>query len=181
MSELVILVDEQDNEKGVMPKLEAHEQGVLHRAFSVFIFNSAGEMLLQQRAAIKYHSSGLWSNACCSHPRPGEAVHDAAVRRLKEEMGITCAVSEVFSFVYHAKLDRGLIEHEYDHVLMGVCDDTPRPDPKEVAGWQYLSKEDLESKMKLNPERYTEWFKLCIEHHSGQLYNNQKQKEATAL
>ena len=182
MNDLVILVDELDNAIGTMPKLSAHERGgMLHRAFSIFLFNSAGEMLLQQRAAGKYHSSGLWSNACCSHPRLGETVLAAAKRRLKEEMGITCELHEAFSFIYKASLDNNLTEYEYDHVLIGICDDTPIPDNTEVAGWRYLDKEDLLSKINLNPERYTEWFRLCIKNRLAELYSTEKKGEKTAL
>ena len=174
MSEKVILVDEQDKEMGLMPKLQAHELGALHRAFSVFIFNSRGEMLLQQRAEGKYHSAGLWSNACCSHPRPGEDIKDAVARRLQEEMGMSCPVTEVFSFVYKAYLGNGLTEYEYDHVFTGVCDDAPVPDKQEVQAWKYLAEEDLLLKVKATPDRYTAWFKLCLRDRRKELYNNEE-------
>src|SRR5215468_430433 len=115
--EQVILVNELDEEIGTMEKLSAHEQGVLHRAISVFIFNEKGEMLLQQRASRKYHSGGLWTNACCSHPHPGEATHAAALRRLKEEMGFETSLKKAFDFVYKTSFDNGLTEHEFDHVF----------------------------------------------------------------
>src|ERR1035437_4931257 len=123
MKDQVILVDDFDIEIGTMPKLEAHQKGVLHRAFSVFIFNSKGEMLLQQRAFEKYHSGGLWSNACCSHPILGENVHASANRRLMEEMGIQCNIQHEFSFIYNVQLENNLSEHEFDNVFAGVCDD----------------------------------------------------------
>jgi len=161
--ESVILVDEKDIEVGVMEKMEAHLTGTLHRAISVFVFNTNGNFLLQQRAYEKYHSGGKWSNTCCSHPRPGERLIDAANRRLKEEMGIYCKLTYWFSFTYRAELDHGLIEHEYDHVFMGVCDEQPTPSPVEVAAFKYISAEDLELDMQQNPAQYSEWFKLCIE------------------
>jgi len=162
MVEQVVLVDENDVATGMMPKLEAHEKGVLHRAFSVFIFNLNGDMLLQQRAFGKYHSAGLWSNACCSHPRPGEQVYDAAIRRLYEEMGIKCRIKEVFSFIYEAQLENGLTEHEFDHVFIGLSDDEPKIDSAEVAGWRYIEHDQLMAEIKDHPENYTEWFKLCL-------------------
>ena len=172
MNDQVILVDDQDTEIGSMVQLAVHREGLLHRAFSVFIFNSAGGMLLQQRAAGKYHSGGLWSNAYCSKGLPGESVHAAVVRRLKEEMGMQCKLQEVFSFVYKAKLDHDRTEYEYDHVVVGLCDDKPEPDNAEVAGWRYLCREDLHFKISLTPERYTEWFKLCIKDFQEKLYSN---------
>ena len=168
--EHVILVDEQDNEIGIMEKMEAHVQGKLHRAISVFIFNTKGEMLLQQRAAHKYHSSLLWTNACCSHPRPRETAGAAAVRRLQEEMGMTCDLKEAFSFVYRAHLDKGLTEHEYDHVFTGTCDMAPIADADEVAAWKYISMEDLERDIASHPENYTEWFKICINNYRKELF-----------
>ena len=172
MNEWVVLVDDNDNEQGVMPKLEAHEKGVLHRAFSVFIFNSKGEMLLQQRASGKYHSGGLWTNACCSHPRQGEQVIDAANRRLMEEMGLKCALAETFSFIYKAALEHGLTEYEYDHVLAGVTDEKPVLNLSEVSGYRYVTKEGLKYDMAALPEAYTEWFKICINEHWDKIFNN---------
>src|ERR1700709_1109503 len=145
MLEEVILVNENDEETGTIEKMEAHKQALLHRAFSVFVFNTKGEMLLQQRALGKYHSAGLWTNTCCSHPRPGEDVTDAAVRRLYEEMGMKCTLKEAFCFVYKAELDQNLTEHEYDHVFTGVSDDTPVPEPTEAGGWKYISADALEA------------------------------------
>ena len=171
MNELVVLVDNQDNAIGVMPKLAAHEQGLLHRAFSVFICNSRGEILLQQRALNKYHSAGLWSNACCSHPRPVENLHEAAVRRLKEEMGMACEVKEVFSFIYKAHLENDLTEYEFDHVFVGISDEVPAPDPEEVAAWKYIGYKELIKEMEVAPASFTEWFKLCLKDFSDQLFD----------
>jgi len=162
MNEQVILVDEKDKEIGLMPKLEAHQKGVLHRAFSVFIINSQGEMLLQQRALGKYHSEGLWSNSCCSHPFPGENTADAAQRRLMEEMGINTTLNFLFSFIYKAKLGNGLFEHEYDHVYFGVYDKEPVINTSEVAAWKYISMQELQKDIEQHPSLYTEWFKLSL-------------------
>ena len=161
--ESVILVNDKDMETGVMEKMEAHLTGTLHRAISVFVFNSRGEFLLQQRAHEKYHSGGKWSNTCCSHPRPGESPNSAANRRLKEEMGITCKLIHWFSFTYRAELDHGLVEHEFDHVFIGVTDDEPSPNASEVAAFKYITRDNLEREIKGNPDQYTEWFKLCFE------------------
>ncbi len=158
--EEVILVDEQDVEIGTLEKMEAHIQGKLHRAFSIFIFNDNGEMLLQQRAIEKYHSGGLWTNTCCSHPRPGENNNEAASRRLMEEMGFTTTLSKIFDFKYHALFDNGLIEHEFDHVFTGTYDGIITPDVKEVKDFQFLSIQNIKSEINLNPEKYTAWF--CI-------------------
>lgn len=158
----VVLVDEQDQEVGVMEKMEAHKKALLHRAFSVFIFNSKGEMLLQQRAKIKYHSGGLWTNACCSHPGPGETVIDAAHKRLKEEMGFTTNLHKAFDFVYKTTFDNGLTEYEYDHVLTGTYDGEIHPDSEEVEDYCFLSMEDLLSSLNTHPDRYTEWFKIAL-------------------
>lgn len=173
IEEQVILVDDNDTEIGAMPKMEAHRLGVLHRAFSVFVFNSKGEMLLQRRASGKYHSAGLWSNTCCSHPRPGELVGDAAVRRLKEEMGMVCKVKEIFSFIYNARLSNDLIEHEYDHVFMGTSDTLPFPNGQEVCEWVYLSPEVVVGEIERYPENYTAWFKLCIRDWYSELFVKQ--------
>ena len=161
--EQVILVNVADQVVGFMEKMEAHEKGLLHRAFSVFVFNSKGELMLQQRAAHKYHSGGLWTNTCCSHPRQGETVLDAAERRLMEEMGMSCALKESFSFIYKAELDQGLTEHELDHVVMGWYDGTPNINPDEVQDWKYVSLEDIKEDIKNSPETYTEWFKIIFE------------------
>jgi isopentenyl-diphosphate delta-isomerase len=158
----VVLVDEQDQEIGVMEKMEAHEKALLHRAFSVFIFNAKGEMLLQQRSRKKYHSGGLWTNACCSHPGPGERVVEAAGKRLREEMGFTTPLHKAFDFVYKTSFDNGLTEYEYDHVLTGTYDGEIHPDPEEVEDFCFLSMEDLQSSIKTDPDRYTEWFKIAV-------------------
>lgn len=163
MSNEVILVDVQDNAIGTMDKLAAHEQGLLHRAFSVFIINSNGEMLLQQRAHGKYHSGGLWTNACCSHPMPGESVNDAAKRRLMEEMGIDADAQHHFSFIYKVDLDNNLTEHELDHVLIGVYDDEVKPNPDEVMDYKWVNPEQVLADVAVNPDNYTEWFKLVID------------------
>lgn len=160
--EHVILVDERDKELGTMEKMQAHREGRLHRAVSVIIFNSKKECLLQQRASFKYHSAGLWSNACCSHPRPGEAPLDAARRRLYEEMGIRCELQKMYDFIYHIKLDNGLSEHEFDHVFAGICDDTPLPDPLEVSDWKFTGVEKIKAQLSAEPHRFTEWFKLIF-------------------
>lgn len=169
-SEMVILVNEEDQEIGTMEKLQAHREGVLHRAFSVFIFNKKGELLLQKRAAGKYHSAGLWTNTCCSHPRPGEKAGQAAHRRLKEEMGLQCRVSPAFTFVYRAEMENGLTEHELDHVFTGVSDDVPVPNNKEVAEWKYVNLDELDRLLKTNPKQFTEWFKLCYEHFFFEIF-----------
>jgi isopentenyl-diphosphate Delta-isomerase len=141
--EQVILVNEQDEPLGLMEKMEAHEKGILHRAFSVFLFNDRHQLLLQKRALTKYHSGGLWTNTCCSHPRENEEVLDAGNRRLREEMGIQSQLTNVFSFVYRAELDNNLIEHELDHVLVGTFNDTPQPNPEEVMDWKYIDLEEI--------------------------------------
>lgn len=158
----VILVNEYDQEIGQMEKMEAHEKGLLHRAFSVFIFNSEGEMLLQKRALHKYHSPGLWTNSCCSHPYPNEKVYDAANRRLSEEMGMSTDLNFAFSFQYKAEFDNGLIEHEYDHVFIGKTDQTPKLNPEEVAEFKYISIDELIQDIEINPDDYTPWFKICL-------------------
>ena len=140
--EQVILVDEQDRPIGLMEKQAAHIGPHLHRAFSVFIFNSKGELLLQQRALSKYHSPGLWTNTCCSHPRAGETLEEATSRRLKEEMGMSCPIHEVYTFIYMAPVGQGLTEHEFDHVFIGQSDDIPAINTEEVASWKYMSIDD---------------------------------------
>ena len=158
----VILVNEQDEEIGFMSKLEAHQKGVLHRAFSVFIFNTNGEILLQQRALGKYHSEGLWSNTCCSHPLPHESAASGAVRRLQEEMGIQASLSFLYSFLYKAELDNGLTEHELDHIFWGISDNEPVINTAEVSNYKYISVNDLKTDLRENPEKYTEWLKICF-------------------
>jgi len=163
MMEQVILVDENDHETGVMPKLEAHQKGVLHRAFSIFIFNTKGDLLLQRRALNKYHSAGLWSNTCCSHPFPGEFIHDAANRRLIEEMGLSCEIYPAFSFIYKADLDNDLIEYEYDHVFMGTSDTFPVLNKDEVAQSKYIDIQSLSKDLIENPGTYTAWLRICFD------------------
>lgn len=160
--EQVILVNEADEQVGTMEKMEAHEQGSLHRAFSVFLFNAEGELLLHQRALSKYHSGGLWTNTCCSHPRPGETVLDAAHRRLMEEMGMSADLSEAFSFLYRAELDHGMIEHELDHVVLGEAVAAPVPNPEEVEAYRYVALDALRDEVAAHPERFTAWFKICL-------------------
>jgi isopentenyl-diphosphate delta-isomerase len=160
--EYVILVNKNDMPLGTMEKMEAHEKGVLHRAFSVFIFNSQGELMLQQRALHKYHSPGLWTNTVCSHPRVGEEVLEAAHRRMEEEMGFNCEIKELFSFVYKSDVGQGLREHEFDHVLIGVSDKQPNLNPDEVADWKYADFDFLLKDIVENPEVYTVWFKIAL-------------------
>lgn len=160
--EHVILVNAADEPVGTMEKMEAHEKGVLHRAFSVFLFNVEGHLLLHQRALSKYHSGGLWTNTCCSHPRPGESVLDAAHRRLMEEMGMAADLSEAFSFLYRAELDHGMIEHELDHVVLGEAVAMPVPNPEEVEAYRFVELEALQDEVAAHPERFTEWFKICL-------------------
>lgn len=162
MTESVILVDGEDNEIGTMPKMEAHVSGKLHRAFSVFIFNNRGALLLQQRSHDKYHSGGLWTNTCCSHPRQGELTADAAHRRLAEEMGMESSLEHVFSFLYRAELAHGIIEHEYDHVFFGTTNQLPIINQEEVAAYRYVDMDELWKEIRLNPEQYTEWLKIAM-------------------
>ena len=159
--ELIILVDDQDRQIGVEEKLAGHRNGGrLHRAFSVLIFNRRGEMLLQQRSTRKYHFRGLWTNACCGHPRPGEALESSAHRRLQEELGFDTALREVFSFVYSAEdPDSGLTEREFDHVFVGVFDGTPRPHPDEVSALRWIARAELERDLAARPDSYSAWFR----------------------
>lgn len=159
---MVILVDTEDNEVGQMEKMEAHEKGVLHRAFSVIVFNRTGEMLLQKRAVSKYHSGGLWTNACCSHPGPNELMADAAKRRLAEEMGIETEPNFLFKFIYKAVLDNNLTEYEYDHVFTATYEGSPDVNSDEVEDWKYISLEALRKDIEDNPELYTVWFKIIM-------------------
>ncbi|MFI5452911.1 isopentenyl-diphosphate Delta-isomerase [Pedobacter sp. UC225_61] len=161
--EKVILVDSNDNQVGMMEKMEAHLSGELHRAFSIFVFNSKGELLLQQRALNKYHSAGKWTNTCCSHPREHEHTIMAAHRRLKEEMGMECKLDYGFNFIYRTEVTEGILEHEFDHVYFGVSDDSPILAPLEVAAFRYMSMDELSKDIKLNPGEYTEWLKICFE------------------
>ena len=161
--EHVVLVNEQDQQIGIMEKMAAHIVPRLHRAFSIFIFNSKGELLLQQRALSKYHSPGLWTNTCCSHPCDGETLEQATSRRLMEEMGMQCDMHEVFTFIYKAPVGLGLIEHEFDHVWFGKTDEVPQINTEEVASWKYMRLEDLQADIKAHPELYTEWFKISFD------------------
>ena len=160
--EQVILVDEADQPTGSAPKLAAHEQGLLHRAFSVFVFDSRERLLLQRRAVGKYHSPGLWSNTCCGHPRPGETTLDAASRRLREEMGFSCALREVFTFVYSAAVGSELTEHEYDHVLVGFSDTTPVPSPLEVEDYRWLDVPAIRKELGEAAETFSVWFPAAL-------------------
>ena len=162
-NDFLILVDEHDKSWGKLEKQLTHELGLLHRAFSVFIFNSKGELLMQQRADEKYHSGGLWTNTCCSHPRWGEELTDAVHRRLEEEMGLKCETEFSFSFIYKVELDNGLTEHEFDHVFVGVSDELPMIKKSEVKCWKYMSVDLIRRDLRFNPENYTHWFKLIFE------------------
>ena len=163
MEEQVILVDLDDVPRGQMGKMEAHEKGMLHRAFSVFIFNSKCELLLQQRALHKYHSMGLWTNTCCSHQRIGESNIRAAKRRLMEEMGIDCELSFLFKFTYKAIFENGLTEHEIDHVFFGMSDKLPVINPDEVASFKYVDLETLTKDIEVNPNAYTPWLRISLD------------------
>lgn len=160
VKELVQLVDEKDRELGTMEKMEAHVKGALHRAISVFLFNSNGDMILQQRASSKYHSPGLWSNACCTHPRPGELPKDAAVRRLQEEMGLSCSITYKTSVLYRTNVGDGLTEHELDHIFTGVYDDHPVINESEVSSWKYMSRESIDENIVKSPDIFTPWFPI---------------------
>lgn len=160
--EKIILVDKKDKEIGTEEKLKTHKLGKLHRAFSIFVFNRKGELLLQKRARGKYHSGGLWTNTCCSHPRAGEELREAVHRRLKEEMGFDCSLKEVFSFIYKVKFDNGLCEHELDHVLIGSYDGKPLPNQEEYEEWKWISLKELKKDIRKNPEKYTYWLRVAI-------------------
>lgn len=160
--DLVITVNEKNEWTGTMEKLLAHQRGILHRAFSVFVLNSNGNMLLQRRAAEKYHSGGLWTNTCCSHPAPGESTFAAAHRRLKEEMGFDCEVSPIFDLRYKADVGNGLIENEYDHIYLGRYDGHPSVNPEEVMDYKYLPLEDIAQWLEQSPGDFTEWFRLAF-------------------
>lgn len=163
MEEQVILVNERDEKIGLMPKLEAHQKGVLHRAFSVFIFNDNNELMLQQRALSKYHSPGLWTNTCCSHQRDGETSVEAGKRRLEEEMGFTAPLKETTSFIYKAPFDNGLTEHELDHILVGHYNGIPEVNESEVASWKWMPLEEVKEDIRNNPNNYTTWFIIIFD------------------
>src|SRR5205809_5351747 len=170
--ELVILVDEKDEPIGLMPKMEAHEKGVLHRAFSVFVLNDKNQIMLQQRAHHKYHSPLLWTNTCCSHQRVGETNIEAGSRRLFEEMGFRTELTDLFHFIYKAPFDNGLTEHELDHVLVGRYNESPVINPDEVESWKWMGIEEVKEDMQLHPEIYTVWFKIIFDefyHHLEEL------------
>lgn len=161
MLEEVVLVNEKDEVLGTMEKMAAHEQAVLHRAFSVFVFNTSGDLLMQQRAFSKYHSGGLWTNTCCSHPRPGEEVLAAATRRLQEEMGFTTILTKAFDFTYKAAFDNGLTEHEFDHVFKGIYEGPVHFNPNEVAAYAFMTEKELEEQIQETPDRFTAWFHIA--------------------
>ena len=169
--EHVILVNEKDQELGLMPKLEAHQKAVLHRAFSVFIFNSENELMLQQRASNKYHSPNLWTNTCCSHQRSGESNIQAGTRRLYEEMGFTTSLKEITSFIYKAPFDNGLTEHELDHIMVGYYNEDPVINSDEVEDWKWMKIEDVKNDISLNPDLYTAWFKIIFKNFYNHLNN----------
>lgn len=161
--ENVILVNENDEQIGLMEKIEAHEKALLHRAFSVFILNNKGELMLQQRALHKYHSPGLWTNTCCSHQREGESNIAAGKRRLQEEMGFVTDLAEAVSFIYKAPFDNGLTEHEYDHVMLGTYNNDPVINPDEVADWKWMDVQAVKKDIEQNPNDYTAWFKIIFD------------------
>jgi len=165
MKEFVVLVDQDDQKLGLMEKQQAHVAGLLHRAFSVFVFNSEGKLMIQQRAADKYHSPTLWTNTCCSHPRDNESYEEAAHRRLMEEMGFDCDLDYKFNFTYKAHLDNDLTEHELDYVFIGLFDGEPKLNPKEVMAYRWIDLEDLKNDIEANPQDYTAWFKIIFEHY----------------
>lgn len=165
MEEILILVDQNDNEIGFMPKMEVHEKGILHRAFSILIFNKNGEMLLQQRAKYKYHSPGLWSNACCSHPKKDEITLNSALTRLEMEMGFQCDLHYAYKFEYRAEFQNSLIEHELDHVFIGEYHQDPNPNAIEVENFRWVSLPDLRNEINSNPEQFTPWFNIIVKDH----------------
>ncbi len=162
--EHVVLVDTNDSPIGTMEKLEAHQKALLHRAFSILLFNTKGELLLQKRASSKYHSGGLWTNTCCSHPLPNESMEEATKRKLFQEMGIEVELEFAYKFIYKAELDKNLIEHECDHVFIGQFDGTPKANPDEVEDWKYINLSQLREDISKHPDQYTAWFKLIMQH-----------------
>jgi isopentenyl-diphosphate delta-isomerase, type 1 len=163
MDDKVILVDEANQVVGVAEKMRAHRDGSLHRAFSIFVFNSTRELLIQKRSAAKYHSANLWSNTCCGHPRPNESIDKAAHRRLNEELGFDCPLKLAFTFTYKASLGSNLFEHEYDHVFIGLSDQQPSPNPSEVDEWMWVNPQALTTDVKEHSDNFTCWLKLCLE------------------
>jgi isopentenyl-diphosphate delta-isomerase len=178
---LVILVNESDKAIGMMEKMRAHKEGALHRAFSVFIFNSNGELLLQKRAKSKYHSGALWTNTCCSHPDLGDDIAFSAQKRLFAEMGLSCTLEFLFSECYNLIVSDGLIEHEFDHVFYGICDDAPCPDPAEVEAVRYMNYEELEQDIEQYPECYSAWFKLFWKEVFARIRNKSQRNTIAAL
>jgi len=166
--ERLILVDEQDNKVGIGSKMQVHQQGALHRAFSVFIFDSQGRLMLQQRASGKYHSGGLWTNSCCGHPRPDESNLEAATRRLNEEMGFTCTLHEVDQILYRVDVSNGLIENEYNHTFIGLFNRIPALNPEEAEGWQWMTVSDIFDAINHSPLQFTAWFKVILAHFGQQ-------------
>jgi isopentenyl-diphosphate delta-isomerase len=162
MEPKVILVDEQDREIGAEGKLEAHKQGKLHRAFSIFVFNSDGKLLLQKRAKDKYHSGGLWTNTCCSHPQPGKPIDQETREKLFHEMGFECELQHIDSFLYKVEFDNGLTEHEFDHIFVGTHDGDPVPNPDEVSDWEWVDMDDLRKDLKDHPEHYSYWLRMLL-------------------
>ena len=158
----VILVDEHDVQTGTMEKMEVHQKALLHRAFSIFIFNEKGEMLLHKRAKKKYHSGGLWTNACCSHPQPGEETLAAAQMRLQQEMGFNTELKKAFDFIYKASFDNGLTEHEFDHVFIGTYDGDIVPNTEEVSDYCFKPVAEIKNLIQSHPQKYTEWFKIAF-------------------
>ncbi len=167
--EQVILVNKEDEQIGLMPKMEAHKKALLHRAFSVFVFNNKNELLLQQRAAEKYHSPELWTNTCCSHQRAGETNIEAGKRRLQEEMGFVCDLQEVFQFIYKASFDNGLTEHELDHVMVGSYQEDPKINRDEVENYKWMTLTEVKKDIENNPDLYTEWFKIIFQEYYERL------------
>ncbi len=163
IDEQVILVDGKDRALGRGSKLDVHRRGELHRAFSIIVRNSSGEMLLQKRAEGKYHSGGLWTNTCCGHPRPGEATDAAASRRLEEEMGFRCVLSPLGALQYRAELDNGMIEHEFVHVYAGIYDGTVYPDPNEAADYTWRPLDAIRADITASPARFSFWFRRYVE------------------
>ena len=167
--EKVVLVDKDDNQIGLMPKMEAHLKGKLHRAFSIIIFNSERKILIQKRASTKYHTPNLWSNTCCSHQREDEDNINAGKRRLNEEMGFVTNLYNFSSFIYRVEFSNGLIEHENDHIMLGVFDGVPKPNPNEVDEWKWIDIDVLVEDMKINPDQYTAWFKIIMNNYHESL------------
>ena len=180
MIDEVMLVDDQDRVTGSMEKLQAHRRGLLHRAFSIFVFNDNFELLLQRRSPGKYHSADLWSNTCCSHPLIGESVLDAAHRRLQHEMGFDCPLREIFSFTYTAEVGSGLIEHEFDHVCAGIYNRQPDPNPAEARDWRWMDLSLLRQRIETHPDEYTAWLKLILSSHLDDLTKHQQALDPAA-